>query len=157
MKGEAPFLQNVRTLSEKLDPTTYPFMIPAFSRGIDLTLTSPVTFFVGENGSGKSTLLEAVAEGCGFNPEGGSRDHHRETTGGRSPMLEALRLTWRPKATQGFFLRAESFYNFATLVRLKADTTYEQRAPGLGASVCREVRLKADTPTVEATTMEARR
>lgn len=116
MKGEAPFLQNVRTLSEKLDPATYPFMIPAFSRGIDLTLTSPVTFFVGENGSGKSTLLEAVAEGCGFNPEGGSRDHHRETTGGRSPLLEALRLTWRPKVTQGFFLRAESFYNFATYI-----------------------------------------
>lgn len=115
-QARAPFLQNVRTLPEKIDPATYPFTIPAFARGIDLTLTSPVTFFVGENGSGKSTLLEALAEGCGFNPEGGSPDHQRETTAGRSPLLEALRLTWRPKVTKGFFLRAESFYNFATYI-----------------------------------------
>ena len=116
MKGQAPFLQNVRTLPEKIDPATFPFTVPAFSRGIDLAFTSPVTFFVGENGSGKSTLLEALAEGCGFNPEGGSRDHHREITAGRSPLLEALRLTWRPKVTKGSFLRAESFYNFATYI-----------------------------------------
>ena len=121
MKGQAPFLQNVRTLPEKIDPATYPFTIPAFSHGIDLTVTSPVTLFVGENGSGKSTLLEALAEGCGFNPEGGSRDHHRETTAGRSPLLEALRLTWRPKVTKGFFLRAESFYNFATYIEGVSD------------------------------------
>lgn len=76
MKAQAPFLQNIRTLPETIDPATYPFTIRAFSRGIDLTFSSPVTFFVGENGSGKSTLLEAIAEGCGFNPEGGSRDHH---------------------------------------------------------------------------------
>jgi predicted ATPase len=121
VKVHAPFLQNVRTLPEKIDPATFPFTIPAFSRGIDLTFASPVTFFVGENGSGKSTLLEALAEGCGFNPEGGSRDHHRETTAGRSPLLEALRLTWRPKVTKGFFLRAESFYNFATYIEGVSD------------------------------------
>ena len=121
MKGQAPFLQNVRTLPEKIDPATYPFTIPAFSRGIDLTFTSAVTFFVGENGSGKSTLLEALAEGCGFNPEGSRRDHHRETAAGRSPLLEALRLTWRPKVTKGFFLRAESFYNFATYIEGVSD------------------------------------
>jgi predicted ATPase len=112
----APFLQNVETLPEKIDPEVFPFNIRAFSRGIELELTNPVTFFVGENGSGKSTLLEALAEGCGFNLEGGSRDHQRETAAGRSPLLPALRLTWRPKVTQGFFLRAESFYNFATYV-----------------------------------------
>jgi predicted ATPase len=121
VKGQAPFLQSVRTLPEKIDPATYPFTIAAFSRGIDLTFTSPVTFFVGENGSGKSTLLEALAEGCGFNPEGGSRDHHRETAAGRSPLLQALRLTWRPKVTKGFFLRAESFYNFATYIEGVSD------------------------------------
>lgn len=119
--GHAPFLHNVRTLPEKIDSATYPFTIGAFSRGIDLTFTSPVTFFVGENGSGKSTLLEALAEGCGFNPEGGSRDHHRETAAGRSPLLDALRLTWRPKVTKGFFLRAESFYNFATYIEGVSD------------------------------------
>jgi predicted ATPase len=121
VKAQAPFLQNVRTSPEKIDPATFPFTIPALSGGIDLDFKSPVTFFVGENGSGKSTLLEALAEGCGFNPEGGSRDHSRATTAGRSPLLGALRLVWRPKVTKGFFLRAESFYNFATYIEGVSD------------------------------------
>jgi predicted ATPase len=110
----APFLHGISSLPEKTDPTQYPFNIPAFSHGIDLAFRSTVTFFVGENGSGKSTLLEALAECCGFNPEGGNRDHHREVFADRSPLAQALRLSWRPRVTEGFFMRAESFYNFAT-------------------------------------------
>ena len=112
----SPFLHRVTSLPEKIDPAMYPFNIPAFSNGIDLQFRSKVTFFVGENGSGKSTLLEAVAECCGFNPEGGSRDHHRAVFADRSPLAQALRLTWSPKVAEGFFMRAESFYNFATYI-----------------------------------------
>jgi predicted ATPase len=112
----APFLHKITSLPEKIDPTKYPFNIPAFSHGIDLALRSKVTFFVGENGSGKSTLLEALAECCGFDPEGGSRDHYRAVFADRSPLAQALRLWWRPKVTEGFFMRAESFYNFATYI-----------------------------------------
>jgi predicted ATPase len=101
---------------ESIVPGQYPFDIPAFSRGINLEFSGPVTFFVGENGSGKSTLLEALAECCGFNPEGGNRDHHRATLAERSPLAQALRLSWMPKVTEGFFMRAESFYNFATYI-----------------------------------------
>jgi predicted ATPase len=104
------------SVPEQIDPETYLFSIPAFSNGIDLAFRSQVTFFVGENGSGKSTLLEAIAECCGFNPEGGSRDHHRAVFADRSPLAQALRLTWSPKVTEGFFMRAESFYNFATYI-----------------------------------------
>jgi predicted ATPase len=32
-----------------------------------------------------------------------------------------LRLSWLPKVTQGFFLRAESFYNFATYIEQVSD------------------------------------
>ena len=110
----APFLHRIASLPEKVDPKVYPFNIPAFAPGIDLSFRNKVTFFVGENGSGKSTLLEALAECCGFNPEGGSRDHHRESFADRSPLAQALRLSWRPKVAEGFFMRAESFYNFAT-------------------------------------------
>jgi predicted ATPase len=120
-KARAPFLQRVQTRGEHVEPGQFPFTVPAFSQPIDLTFARPVTFFVGENGSGKSTLLEALAEGCGFNPEGGSRDHQRETTAGQSPLLAALRLTWKPKVTKGFFLRAESFYNFATYIEGVSD------------------------------------
>jgi predicted ATPase len=117
----APFLRRIESLPELIEPTKYPFSIPAFSHGIDLTIQSKVTFFVGENGSGKSTLLEALAECCGFNPEGGNRDHHRAVFADRSPLAQALRLSWRPKVTEGFFMRAESFYNFATYLEQVSD------------------------------------
>jgi predicted ATPase len=110
----APFLRQIVTLPELVDTAVYPFNIPAFAPGIDLSFRSKVTFFVGENGSGKSTLLEALAECCGFSPEGGSRDHHRASFADRSPFAQALRLSWQPKVVEGFFLRAESFYNVAT-------------------------------------------
>lgn len=32
----------------------------------------------------------------------------------RSPLAQAFRLSWAPRVTEGFFMRAESFYNFAT-------------------------------------------
>jgi predicted ATPase len=108
----APFLRRIEMLPDRAGG--YPFDVRAFANGIDLTLSTAVTFLVGENGSGKSTLLEALAECCGFNPEGGNRDHHRATFADRSPLAQALRLTWKPKVTEGFFMRAESFYNFAT-------------------------------------------
>src|SRR6185369_12819244 len=39
----------------------------------------------------------------------------------RTELGKALRLSWRPKVTDGFFLRAESFFNFATYL----DETYQ--------------------------------
>ncbi|MCJ8269036.1 MAG: AAA family ATPase [Psychrosphaera sp.] len=110
----APYLRHIATLEDRCDPTRYPFNIRAFEGGIDLKLDTKVTFLVGENGSGKSTLLEALAEHCGFHADGGNRDHHREVFSERSDFAHALRLSWLPKATEGFFMRAESFYNFAT-------------------------------------------
>jgi predicted ATPase len=112
----APFLRQVVSLPESWDATRYPFDIRAFSRGIDLTFRTNVTFIVGENGSGKSTLLEALAECCGFDPQGGSRDHQREALADRSEFAQALRLSWLPKVAEGFFMRAESFYNFGTYI-----------------------------------------
>src|SRR5213592_2215974 len=117
----APFLHRVQSLSDRFDPTRYPFNLRAFSQGIDLAFRSTVTLFVGENGSGKSTLLEALAECCGFNPEGGNRDHHRAVFAERSPLAQALRLSWLPRVTEGFFMRAESFYNFATYIEGVSD------------------------------------
>jgi predicted ATPase len=115
-RNGSPFLRRVTGVFDGADRTRHPFDVRAFCRGIDVELRARVTFFVGENGSGKSTLLEALAECCGFNPEGGNRDHHRATFADRSPLAQALRLSWRPKVTEGFFMRAESFYNFATYI-----------------------------------------
>jgi len=75
----------------------------------------PVTFFVGENGSGKSTLIEALAVALGFNPEGGSRNFHFSTRDTHSELCEALRVArGAVRHRTGFFLRAESYYNFAS-------------------------------------------
>jgi len=117
----APFLRRVESIPDKFDRTQFPFSLPVFARDLDLEFRTAVTLFVGENGSGKSTLLEALAECCGFNPEGGSRDHHRAVFAERSALAQALRLAWMPKVTEGFFLRAESFYNFATYLEQVSD------------------------------------
>jgi len=113
-RASGPFLRRIAMLPDKIDLSRHPFNIPALGDGLDLELRSNVTFLVGENGSGKSTLLEAVAKCSGFNPEGGGRDHHFQTRADSVDLASALRLSWLPKVTDGFFMRAESFYNFAT-------------------------------------------
>ncbi len=117
----SPFLHNISGIEDRFDRNRYPFNIPAFDNGIDISLDSRVTMLVGENGSGKSTFLEAIAECCGFDPEGGNRDHYRESFEDRSELAQALRLSWMPKTTEGFFLRAESFFNFATYIEGVSD------------------------------------
>ncbi|HTV84987.1 MAG TPA: AAA family ATPase [Dyella sp.] len=93
----------------------YPFSLPAV-RALDTLEPHPkVTFFVGENGSGKSTLLEAIAVAMGFNAEGGSKNFRFGTRLSHSALNEYLRIAKgvrRPR--DGFFLRAESFFNVAT-------------------------------------------
>ena len=93
----------------------YPFNIPAVRELDALQFNAPVTFLMGENGSGKSTLLEAIAVALGFNAEGGSVNFQfntRSSHSGLSQFLRIVRGRHRPK--DGFFLRAESFYNVAT-------------------------------------------
>lgn len=82
--------------------------------GRRLVFDSPVTFFVGENGTGKSTLLEAIALCCGFNLEGGSRHFRFSTENTHSALGEYLTPVRKAYFKDGFFLRAESFYNVAT-------------------------------------------
>ena len=93
----------------------YPFSLPAI-RSLDTIAFHPaVTFIVGENGSGKSTLLEAIAVSLGFNAEGGSKNFRFGTRASHSVLNEYVRIAKgvrRPR--DGFFFRAESFFNVAT-------------------------------------------
>ncbi|KIO75892.1 ATPase AAA [Pedobacter lusitanus] len=114
-----PFLSHISLPKIAIDE--YPFAIPAFKEGINLTLRNNVTFFVGENGSGKSTLMEAIAEQCGFSLRGGNRNHNLNAAqnfdGYETPLSSHLTLGWTPKRiNQGFFMRAESFFNFADYI-----------------------------------------
>jgi len=93
----------------------YPFNLPAVKTLDRLELHPKVTFFVGENGSGKSTLLEALAVSMGFNAEGGSRNFNFGTRASHSVLHEYLRVAKGVKRPRdGYFLRAESFFNVAT-------------------------------------------
>lgn len=106
----------------------YPFNIPAV-RSLDrLELHPAVTFFIGENGSGKSTLLEALAVRLDFNAEGGSKDHRFATHTSHSELHVHLRVerVFGRRATDGWFLRAESFYNLASEV----ERAEKDAAPG---------------------------
>lgn len=109
------FLKKVE-LQHELIPTyqKYPFSIPSIKNLHQLNFDNNVTFFVGENGSGKSTLLEAIADKCGFNTAGGGRNNYYTVPSSHSALGNFIRLSWLPKVSNGFFLRAESFYNFAT-------------------------------------------
>lgn len=116
--AEGAFIREVTLLREQVaDFDVYPFSIPAVRNLHSLKINPRVTFLVGENGSGKSTLIEAIAVAAGLNAEGGSRNFRFSTRSSESGLYECLRLVRgirRPR--DGFFLRAESFYNAATYV-----------------------------------------
>ena len=109
------FLKRIELQHERIPSyQEYPFSIPSIKNLHQLDFQNKVTFFVGENGSGKSTLLEAIAEKCEFNTAGGGRNNYYDVHAAESALGEYIRLSWMPKVTNGFFLRAESFYSFAS-------------------------------------------
>ncbi|NBI27974.1 AAA family ATPase [Chengkuizengella marina] len=109
------YLREIIKLNKKIqNHTQYPFNIPTIKTLDTLSLKKNVTFFVGENGSGKSTLLEAIAYQCEFNTAGGSRNNTYEVDSSEARLGDYIRLSWMPKMNKGFFLRAESFYHFAS-------------------------------------------
>ncbi len=108
-----PYLKRLAFVEERVEAEEFPFTIPASQRGmLQLDFERPITIIVGENGTGKSTLLEGIAGQCGFNLSGGNRNHRYSNSLNQSPLAGALRLSWLPKVTTGFFMRAESFFNF---------------------------------------------
>lgn len=111
------FLKSAKLKKEQIhNYREYPFSIPFIRYMDELDLDAPITFFVGENGAGKSTLLEAIADQIGFNPAGGSTQNFQafDVHKSESALGEYVKLSWWPKVTNGFFLRAETFYQFAS-------------------------------------------
>ena len=115
----APYLRRVwLDQSRVADAAAYPFCLPFLHSGFELEFEQPITVIVGENGTGKSTLLEGIAVLAGYDEAGGGKgyrpvDHSRalEVMGGQ--LAKALRASWLPKITNGWFFRAESFFSVA--------------------------------------------
>lgn len=110
------FIRGMELMRDKIPSfSKYPFSLPAIHDLFDLAFHPQVTFIVGENGTGKSTVLEAIATAYGFNPEGGTKNFNFSSMETHSNLHTYIRLMKgfsMPK--DGFFLRAESFYNVAT-------------------------------------------
>lgn len=123
------FLLKMEMMRERVSSfDDYPFSLPVVSGFKELEFHPAVTFFVGENGSGKSTLLEAIAIASGFNAEGGSKNFNFATRASHSCLHEYLTMSRGvKKPSDGYFLRAESFFNVATHVENLGVTGYGDR------------------------------
>lgn len=111
---QALYIRQAR-IKELTEEAGYIKDLPVLRQFQNLEFHNRVTFFAGENGTGKSTLLEAIAVQYGFNAEGGTRNFNFSTYESHSSLYKYLVLVKGVKRPRdGFFLRAESFYNVAT-------------------------------------------
>ncbi|TMJ79742.1 MAG: ATP-binding protein, partial [Alphaproteobacteria bacterium] len=114
-----PYLRRIWLDPDRVeDPDAYPFCLPFLRDAFELSFDRSITIIAGENGTGKSTLLEGIAVLAGYDEAGGGKgyravDHSNaiEVMGGY--LSEALRASWLPKITSGWFFRAESFFSIA--------------------------------------------
>jgi predicted ATPase len=115
----APYLRQIWLDPSRIpDRDAYPFCLSFLQDDFSLSFDRAITIIVGENGTGKSTLLEGIAVLAGYDEAGGGKgympvDHSNalEVMGG--DLSEALRASWLPKITNGWFFRAESFFSVA--------------------------------------------
>ena len=115
--GRGPFVLGLEP-DRSLWGEGFPFDVPAVAQIERLDLSAPVTLLAGDNGTGKSTIVEAVAEAIGFADEGGELERSGELPAvPRAAAGGALKpLLSRTKPRNGYFLRAESFFNVAAYI-----------------------------------------
>ncbi|MGY3527596.1 AAA family ATPase [Bradyrhizobium sp. USDA 4452] len=115
----APYLRRVWLDPDRIpDRDAYPFVLPLLRDEFELSFDKAITIIVGENGTGKSTLLEGIAVMAGYDDAGGGKgyrpvDHSNAVEKMGGSLASALRASWLPKITNGWFFRAESFFSVA--------------------------------------------
>jgi len=139
--GPGPFLLGLRR-DPRRSIDDYRSELPVVAGIERLAFDTRVTLLSGDNGSGKSTLIELVAEAIGFDAQGGELERKGQLPatprgaikGAIEPVLSAT------KPRNGYFLRAESFFNvaaftdsddrFAPDLSLYGDTALHEQSHG---------------------------
>jgi predicted ATPase len=115
----APYLKRFwLDASRVTERAAYPFCLPFLQGEFELEFDCAITIIAGENGTGKSTLLEGIAALAGYDEAGGGKgympvDHSGALEAMGGSLSRALRASWLPKITNGWFFRAESFFSVA--------------------------------------------
>lgn len=122
MIDSGPVLDKITfKFSDESEFEKYPLNLKIIQNLKEIVFKKQVTFFVGENGTGKSTILEALAEYIGFGKDGGSKnlylmraldDEESDVRG----LTKSISLSWRKKV-DGYFFKAESFWNIANKLK----------------------------------------
>ena len=116
---KAPYLKRIWIDPARItNRDSYPFSIKFLDDDFELAFEHPITIIVGENGTGKSTILEGIAALAGFDQAGGGKgympvDHSQALETSGTVLGKALRASWLPRISNGWFFRAESFFSVA--------------------------------------------
>lgn len=119
---DKPLLDKIKiNFDDSINFNQYPFSLNIVKNLKEITFTTKVTFLVGENGTGKSTILESIASKAGFGLEGGSKNINFKTSqeytySAATDLARQITLSWRQKHQNGYFFRAESFFNIANYI-----------------------------------------
>lgn len=123
---DGPLLDKIKiNFGDTVSFDQYPLSLNIIKNLKTIEFPTQVTFLVGENGTGKSTILEAIAHKAGFGAEGGSRNISFKTGeekhyAGAQNLADYFTLSWRQKPKNGYFFRAESFFNIANYLDVLA-------------------------------------
>ncbi|MEH2606839.1 energy-coupling factor transporter ATP-binding protein EcfA2 [Bradyrhizobium sp. AZCC 1588] len=140
----APYLKRIWLEPARItNREAYPFCLPLLRDEFELSFSKAITIIVGENGTGKSTLLEGIAVLAGYDEAGGGKgympvDHSDALEKMGGSLSAALRASWLPRITNGWFFRAESFFSVARyLDKAALDDPFGPATAGLPISFAR--------------------
>src|SRR5689334_22559681 len=119
IKLPPPYLRRV-WLDQSLvtNLTAYPFFLPLLRGGFEIEFERPITIVVGEMGRGSRPYLKALPRSPARTTPAAAKVTVRSIIQERwrrwaADLANALRASWLPKITSGWFFRAESFFSVA--------------------------------------------